>query len=486
MFGDYVYEQVSAQYIDRILLIDSDNLEEQTHYSSDFSAHGFDVLFYTDDLHFRIECQNRLESGGKLAVIAKPNDYVPYDIHRRLRSYNVSFARLFANLDAGMLRERKKLDLNLLCLAYQKNFNNLRNRKMTEQFIDGQVYEKQNVGNYLQELLNVSISEAIQAKSYTDWFSVAEKKAKIEVLAVAYSVPVDTEQINALFQKYILESFGKLSSCMDRNTPVLVSKTMEYMHDHSDKFAIIVMDGMSEFDWEIISSSFHGMVYHRTAAFAMIPTTTSISRQCLLSNKYPSQLVNPWSQSKEKMEFVECARGLGFADQQIEYGRGYDTEFASLVRCGAIIINDVDDMVHGQQQGRLGMYNDITVLANQSKLVEATKRLLKRGFDVYITADHGNAPCRGMGKLMGTGVEVETKSRRMIVLKDFADKEGLLAKVRLIDYPKYYLSKEYNYLICDTGDSFDAKGEDVMSHGGITIDEVVVPFIIVKAVDNNG
>ena len=102
--------------------------------------------------------------------------------------------------------------------------------------------------------------------------------------------------------------------------------------------------------------------------------------------------------------------------------------------------------------------------------------------DVYITSDHGNTACVGLGKLMGTGVEMETKSRRMLVLKDFADKETLLEKYGLIEYPKYYLTKDYDYLICDVGDSFDAKGRDVMTHGGITLDEVVVPFIKIKAV----
>ena len=91
-----------------------------------------------------------------------------------------------------------------------------------------------------------------------------------------------------------------------------------------------------------------------------------------------------------------------------------------------------------------------------------------------------------LGKLMGTGVEVETKSRRMLALKDFADKAGLIEKHGLVEYPKYYLPKEYDYLICDVGDSFDAKGDEVMTHGGITLDEVVVPFIKIKAVQKNG
>jgi hypothetical protein len=115
-----------------------------------------------------------------------------------------------------------------------------------------------------------------------------------------------------------------------------------------------------------------------------------------------------------------------------------------------------------------------------------TKRFLTAGYDVYITSDHGNTPCIGLGKLMGTGVEVETKSRRILVLRDFAGKETLQERYGLIEYPKYYLAKEYDYLICNIGDSFDAKCEAVMTHGGITLDEVVVPFIKIKAVNKNG
>ena len=114
------------------------------------------------------------------------------------------------------------------------------------------------------------------------------------------------------------------------------------------------------------------------------------------------------------------------------------------------------------------------------------QRLLKKGFDVYITADHGNTPCIGDGKLMGTGVETETKSRRMLVLKDFADKQAIIERYGMVEYPKYYLNKNFDYLICAAGHSLDAKDENVMSHGGITVDEVIVPFITIKAGENNG
>ena len=513
MFGNYVFEKSAAQYSERILLIDDDKLEEIMNYSTEFIANGFEVIKYTDDLNFRVQYEDQLKTTEeKLLVIAQADHFIPYDIRKRFRTCDISLTKLFPKLNVDVLKEKSAFDFELLCLANQSDFDDLRKRSQTEQYFDLKVYTKENVKKYIVTLFN-KIMNGIKAASpvhaelvlnestakynnsfelsekktgYRDWFLIAEEKAKIDVLAAKYDLEIDTSEINRQFKEYVLAQFGKLSQIIDGETPVVISRVMEYTCENSTKFIIVIMDGMSEFDWDIISTSFGDIKYEKTAAFAMIPTTTSVSRQCLVSNKYPSQLVEPWKQSKEKAEYKACAKELGFTDEQIGYDRGYEAEFSSVVRCGVVIINDVDDLVHAQQQGRLGMFNDITILANQSKLANMTKRFLKQGYDIYITSDHGNTACRGLGKLMGTGVEMQTKSRRMLVLKDFADKQKLMEKYGLIEYPKYYLKKEYDYLICDVGVSFDAKGEEVLSHGGITIDEVVVPFIKIKAVQKNG
>ena len=487
MFGEYVYKMSSAEYTDRILLLDTDHLEDSTNYSADFLAQGFEIVRYKDDLSFRIEYEEKLKSSnGKLAIVAESEQYIPYDVRRRLVAYVVSLQALFPRLNADAIRGRDKMDYDLICNAYEGNYDTYRSRSDTEQFLRLKVYVKENIRIYLQRTLADLKAKADGCKSYREWFSIAEEKALIDCMAVRYDLEIDTGEINIMFRDYILDQYGKLSTSMDSRSPVLVSRAMDFMKEHSERFIIIVMDGMSEFDWSILSHSFEGIRYEKSSAFAMIPTVTSVSRQCLLSNKYPRELVNPWSQSKEKQEFTECAKSMGFSDTQISYQRGYEADFGSLVRCGAVILMDVDDMVHGQKQGRIGMFNDIGVMAKQKKLADMTRRFLNVGYDVYITADHGNTTRRGMGKLMTTGVETETKSRCMLVLKDFADKNGLKEKYGLLEFPKTYLPKEYDYLICDVGDSFDVKGEDVMSHGGISIDEGIVPFIKIKAVMNNG
>jgi hypothetical protein len=104
---------------------------------------------------------------------------------------------------------------------------------------------------------------------------------------------------------------------------------------------------------------------------------------------------------------------------------------------------------------------------------------MKQGFDVYITADHGNTECIGAGALKRTGIETETKSKRMIVLKDFADVSDELA-TRTFVYPGYYCDRKFQYRICKGRTSFDNKNEIVMTHGGISLEEVVVPFVEVR------
>ena len=487
MFAKCVYETASAEYENRILLIDRDHIEERYPFTELFAANGFEIIHYVDDLDLRVNYPETMLKGKKKFLIhTDSGQYIPYDVRSVYHVVELSYATLFPKLNPAVLMQSTTVNMDLLTTAYHGLFEKLSSEEQTRHFIEEQVYGRTNVSHYLREIEQQIRNLANSASDYKDWFKISELKARGQVLSAQHEVTFDVEDVQVLFTDYVLKHFGQLASKLDQKSPVLVSRIMEFIHDRSDRFAIIVMDGMSQFDWDIMEKYFQTINYEKSNVCAMIPTTTSISRQCVLSNKFPYQLLSPWKQDKEKNEFIECARNLGYSDQQIAYERGYDADFKSIVKCAAIIINDIDDMVHGQKQSRVGMYHDIDVLAKSDRLQELIRSLIAKGFDVYVTADHGNVPCTGIGKLMKTGVEVETKSKRMIVLKDFADKDTLLEKHGMIEYPKYYLDSTYDYLICDTDKSFDAKGEQVMTHGGITIDEVIVPFITIKAEDNNG
>lgn len=491
MFGQYVYEKTYASHTSRMLFIDEDGLEKKTHYTDEFEHRGFQIIRYKDDLSFRIEWEDEFKGGqDKYLILAAPKVYIPYDVLKACGSYifRISLMNLFPHLQTQCIREKADLNFDLLCMAYKGLYDDCCTYEKTKDFINNVVYGKDNVREYVKQRIKDVAVLAEKAQNYKDWIKVAEAKSEIDVFSAAYGIGMNAEFVQEPFLRFIFKSFGKLSGKItsDRETPVLVKGAMDYMHDHSDKFVIIVMDGMSEFDWTILSRSFGDIKYEQSAAFAIIPTITSLSRQSLVSGKYPRQLLSPWSTSKEGKEFTDCVMSFGLRKEQVEYHRGYDADFGPTIRCGCVIINDIDDMVHGQQQGRSGMYRDVEYLSSTGKLATLVRKLLSKGFDIYISADHGNTPCVGQGRLMKLGVETETKSHRMLVLKRFADKEKMKKQYDMIEYPKFFLDKQYDYLICNIGKSFDAKGDKVMTHGGITVDEVIVPFIKIKAVDNNG
>ena len=494
MFGRYVFDESSAQYANRVILVDRDHLDEKTHYTDTFRANGFEVIRYTDDLRFRIQYEEKWKSGkGKMALIAEAGAYLPYDIRTAARETALSLETLFPRLNADILRgwtetvsrRIRALDWDLLACAYRANYAAMQKEADTENFLRNTVYSRENILQTIRPLYQTLLDRVSSETGYRKWFSIAEEKAEIDVLCVRYQIDFDTAELNRLFCDYALLEYGKLSAEMDRDTPVLISRTMEYMRDHSERFVVIVMDGMSEFDWNILSESFWDISYEKSSAFAMIPTVTSVSRQCLLSNRLPCQLRNPWKQTYEEQEFIDAGIRMGYQKEQMGYKRGYDARFEDSVCCGAVIVNDVDDLVHGQTQGRAGMANALSVLAKAGKLAPLVKRFLSQGFDVYITADHGNTLRRGIGKLTGTGVETESRSHCMLVLHNFADKNRLCADSRFLEFPKYYLPKEYHYLICNVGISLDTNGQEVMTHGGISVDECIVPFIKVLAVNNH-
>lgn len=487
MFADRIFAESSAEYTSRLIIIDQDDIRSKYDYENIFVQNGFEIIYYNDDLNFRVSYNEAIYSStGKYLVIASDKAYIPYDIRQIFKTFYLSYLSLFPNLNDDAVRILTAEQLDILSFAYKSCFSSYADKSSAEQYIRFDALSRKNVEQYLNTKLKEMYELAESAKNYIDWRNLAVRKSFIDVKAAEYDISVNTDKINLGFVDFVLKDFGRLSVTLEVGNPVTVSRAMEYMTESSSKFVIIIMDGMSEFDWQIISRGFADLCFSKTDIYAMIPTTTSISRQCLLSNKFPKQLIDPWHQSKEKQEFIQCAKSLGFSDSQIAYNRGYNSEFDSSVKCGAVIINDVDDMLHGQKQGRRGMYNDISLLTKTGKLQTLVKQLLSQGFDVYISADHGNTLCTGMGKLTKTGVETETKSRRMVVLKDYADKQGIIDKFNMIDYPKTYLDDSYEYLICNVGQSFDSLGEEVISHGGITLDEVIVPFITIKAEDNNG
>jgi hypothetical protein len=477
-----VSDVLSVQYEKRLLIFDTKDFRKTYDYTKILSEQSFFVVIYDDIEAFRLLFEKEITpSDTKWAVIVSDSSYVPYDIRKEFYEVPISLKTVFPKLDEDVLGEHLT-DLDIIGFTYQEVYSKKITTRETEQFLEEIVFATDNVKRYL-EFCRLEITAFLSSRegslNYIEWIEIAIRKATIEEYAARVGLMADLTFVDEAFSSFVLGDYSTLSGLVNSAMPTILPKVMDYIA--KDKVALIIMDGMSLFDFNILSRFFDGIEYDLQCSYALIPSTTSISRQSLLSGKYPRELGNPFSLSKEEKGFYDAAAERGYTGQQTEYTRGYEVQPGPFTKFLAVIINEIDDIVHGQRQGRLGMYNDITLLGESGKLQTLIRTLHSNGFTVYVTSDHGNTLCHGIGGIRNTGVEVETKAKRMLILKDFAD-VGQVVEDSTIEFPAYYLDKKYRYLICKTGVSFDVKNSQVMTHGGISIDEVIVPFVRIKAV----
>ena len=472
---------LSIEYENRLLIHEKNSFSRVFDYTQMLIDAGYEVILYNDIEAFRLTYENKLRgTKTKAAIISCCHMYIPYDIKTAFYEIELSLDALYPKLNSAVLVEHLN-DIELIDYVYDSLYEDQKTEDQTSRFIERKVLTKVAIAPFIAARDADLLEEAKSASSYLDWIGIAKKNAKLSVYAASIGTERSPLDIDMEFERFIFDGYQKLSGVVTKNAPSILPKAIDMIA--GGKIALIVADGMSLFDFEIVSKHFSGFEYDYNCSFAMIPTTTSISRQSLLSGKYPQQLSDPFSLTKEESGFYDAASGHGYTKQQAFYARGYDSLPGPLVRFATIIINDIDDMVHGQMQGRQGMYNDVTLFAKTGRLQGLISSLLESGFSVYLTADHGNAHCVGGGSTKRTGVETETKSKRMIVLKDFAEISDDLSD-RTIVYPGYYMDKSYQYLICKGNTSFDNKSNDVMTHGGISIEEVIVPFIKIRSKHN--
>lgn len=481
MIEKLIAELFSIQYEKRLLIFDTSGFCAAFDYTRLLISQNFEVIQYEDIEAFRLRYEQEIRnSDNKYAVIVYSDIYVPYDIRKQFFEVEISLRSIFPKLHEDTVRRYIK-DIDLISFAYRELYSTCEDREKTERFIFDTVFSKKNIKDYCEAMVKTLLpSGDTSGITSNGWIEIARKKALIDYYAAKANISIDTSFVDAEFEKFIFDGYQKLSGETNKQAPAILPKVIDFIA--RGKTALIVMDGMSLFDFEIISRYLEGIEYEYQCTYALIPTTTAISRQGLLSGKYPRQLKNPFSLSQEEKGFMEAAQNAGYTKRQILYAKGYNPPISHFTKFAAIIINNIDDLVHGQKQDRVGMYNDVSLMAKEGKLQSLIKDLYAQGFNIYITSDHGNTPCIGAGVIRNVGVEVETRSKRMLVLKDFAEEKDSLED-KVVTYPGYYLDKDYKYYVCEAGVSFDNKNEEVMTHGGISIDEVIVPFIIIKAVN---
>lgn len=352
------------------------------------------------------------------------------------------------------------------------------------------------------------LSETLHAgMTYRDWMQAAMRYGSIKAGALKVGDGSDSEvnanfqqlqrQVDRLFSEWALTHYNQLVNMPYLPHPVMVHHIPHYLASRRQggKLALIVMDGMSIVEWqqirEVLQADF---TCHERAVFAWIPTITAVSRQAIFCGERPAYYAaSITTTGKEDHHWQTFWERQGIVKQYVEYRRvaDYPASFEPYAshkpsnKVKAIVVDWIDQLVHAALQENRGLYEEVAIWLETGFLQAMIGSLLTDGYQIYLTADHGNRECSGVGRL-GDGVLAHTRGERVRVYSNKLLRDQAAAKYSSIIWDSPSLPPDMQVLLSPVDGAFIAKEERIISHGSIAVEEVIVPFVTITAKERDG
>lgn len=332
-----------------------------------------------------------------------------------------------------------------------------------------------------------------------DWLLFSKKlgylrKKYLEADNYQEDIHIHVDRANDVFKYWMLDNFHQLRSLPAMPKPKMVHQIPHYLSRKSNsKIALIVMDGMSFTQWHLIKDYLNtsSWKFEEEAVFSWVPSVTTVSRQALFSGYEPRNFEKTIESTyKEKTLWTNFWEEQGYSKRNIAFEKSLGLEnynqqeriynHSPSIRIYGAVINVIDQFMHGATQGLQSVQSELETWLRSKYLTYFLEDLMDEGFEVYLTSDHGNVECIGRGRI-GQGVTVNTKGERARVYNSLNIRNQTSIDYQdTIVWNNTSLPNDYHVLLADRNDAFVPKNKKIVTHGGIHLEEVIVPFIKVS------
>ena len=302
------------------------------------------------------------------------------------------------------------------------------------------------------------------------------------------------ERIEDRFAAWMMNRFGSLHNLPHTTEPVMVHHVPRYLaavraKESIGKLALVVVDGLALDQWLVLRRCFEQQrvpwKLEESSVFAWVPTLTSVSRQAIFAGVVPHLFPDSlYTTDREPSHWARFWEDRDVHRAAVEYAKMVETgQSEQLERClqnphvsvVGVVVNWVDKVADTEKQGTAGVHDAIKRWSG--KFVSLFERLLNEGFAVFVTADHGNVAAEGMGEPK-QGVLVESPGNRVRIY----DNAVFLAEAQAEyqnsnSWPAIGLPPDRHTLLAKGLRAFTQSGKRIVSHGGISVEEVIVPFV---------
>ncbi len=383
--------------------------------------------------------------------------------------------------------------------------------------------------SYQQQYQQIAIQIG-DCRSFDDWKEVYKKLVRWELeLSSADSsmmemLRMQKEEANNGFgkfiQKHYLDWIEKKTDDRPLISPEIFKSQIFPSIDRGNKVFLIVIDNFRYDQWRVLSEEIGDMFdIDENLYMSILPTATQYARNAIFSGLMPLQIAKMfpelWVDEDEeegknlneapliKTQIDRYRRHDKFSYHKINDSAAADKlikEFNNLKQndLNVVVINFIDMLSHARTEMKMvrelanneSAYRSITLSwFRHSVLSELFKMLAQTDYEIVITTDHGSIRATKPLKIIGDrntntnlryklGKNLSYNSKEVFAIHD-------PAKAQL---PSPNLSTSYVFAM---GDSFFAYPnnynyyvsyyKDTFQHGGISMEEMIIPLITMKA-----
>lgn len=302
------------------------------------------------------------------------------------------------------------------------------------------------------------------------------------------------ERVDEEFSAWMLKRFGSLHN-LPSSPPTMVHHIARHLAhqrvEKAAKVALLVIDGLALDQWITLRDQMLSQTpkwqFDENTAFAWVPSVTSVSRQSIFAARAPFYFpASIYTTDREASAWTQFWVDQGLSRAEVAYVKGLgdddslrvlDDILTHKVSVLGAVVDKVDRIMHGMELGTAGMHNQVAQWGSNGFLVSAIGMLVRRGFDVYMTSDHGNVEATGLGRPR-EGMLADVKGERVRIFPNELLRSRTASKFKnTISWPPLGLPDSFFPLLAPGRLAFIPNGHITVAHGGIAIEEVIVPFV---------
>ncbi len=283
--------------------------------------------------------------------------------------------------------------------------------------------------------------------------------------------------INQSFQQHLDAVYKQLITAAGPRVVHKIMSHIERTYTIGNKVALVVVDGLSYWQYTILEKFFanEGIASRNGVCHAWIPSVTQQSRQAIFRGAAPERDYSQNPKNEEKLwHDYWCSRN--YEDFHVKYFYEKLGDISQEVERLAFVTMTMDDDMHSAHSMKQ-LYNDTEEWAKN--FVETLMKILDKGFEIILTADHGGVPSYAWGNLTqkekAALYETGSRGQRHLIFNNLSTQHDFIE-----------LHKEVSDQWLISGDSVVWRNNkcfgtsDCITHGGSHVLEMLVPLVTLK------